>query len=273
MDRKDILLSLFDASGLGLEIGPSFNPLLPKREGHKVEILDHTDRDGLVVKYSTAGVDVSTIEPVDFVCKGSSIFEAVGREHRYDFIVASHVIEHTVDLIGFLLDCERLLKPAGVLVLAVPDKRFSFDVLRPLTSTGDILWANVNPRRSHSPGAVFDEMAYNCLRGGAPSWSPGDTGPLEFCSTLERAKWAFDIARRDDQYHDIHAWQFTPSSFRLIAADLAGAGYVGLRESRFRPHGGEFFIVLSRDGAGPEASRMQLAQQIILEQCEIRPGA
>lgn len=270
MNRNERLLSLFDPSGLGLEIGPSYNPLLPKRKGHNVEILDHLDQDGLKARYSGApGVDLSAIEPVDFVSRGKTIFEAVGLENRYDFIVASHVIEHTIDLIGFLKDCERLLKPAGVLVLAVPDKRFSFDVLRPLTSTGDVLWAHVNPRTSHLPGAVFDEVAYNCQRSGAPAWSPDNTAPLEFFFTLQQAKDAFDAARQGSHYYDIHAWQFTPSSFRLMASDLAQIEAIALRESRFQPNGGEFFMILSRTGQGPAATRMQLAQQAVVEQFEI----
>jgi 2-polyprenyl-3-methyl-5-hydroxy-6-metoxy-1,4-benzoquinol methylase len=46
----------------------------------------------------------------------------IGERHRYDWIVASHVID-VPNLVAFLIDCEALLKPGASLVLAVPDKR------------------------------------------------------------------------------------------------------------------------------------------------------
>jgi len=271
MNRKKRLLSLFETTGLGLEIGPSFNPLLPKREGYNVESLDHLNAEDLIDKYSDApGVDISNIEPVDFVSTGSSVFLAIGIEHRYDYIVASHVIEHTVDFVGFLKDCERLLKTDGVLVLAVPDKRFSFDVLRSLASVGDVLQAHVDGRTRHSPGAIFDEVAYNCLRGGALAWKSANSDELKFFSTLQEAKAIFEATQNDSQFRDIHAWQFTPSSFRLLVSDLSEIGYIRLRESRFYDGGGEFFVVLSRNGSGAGVSRMSLAQQTISEQFAIK---
>jgi hypothetical protein len=35
-----------DLTGLGLEIGPSYNPLLPKSEGYRVRTADHLDATG-----------------------------------------------------------------------------------------------------------------------------------------------------------------------------------------------------------------------------------
>ncbi|MBI2769631.1 MAG: methyltransferase domain-containing protein [Burkholderiales bacterium] len=265
--RRDRLLALFDSTGLGLEVGASFNPLLPKKDGYNIEILDHLSAEDLVGKYQGAtGADVSRIEPVDYVSSGGSLFDAIGKPGRFDYIVASHVIEHTVDLLGFLQDCERLLTPTGVLVLAVPDKRYSFDVMRPLTSTGDVLQANLDKRTRHSLGALFDEVAYNSLRSGAPGWAPGSDGPLTFVCDLSRAKQIFEETQGNQHFHDIHAWQFSPSSFRLIVNDLHEIGYLGLREQRFDDDcGGEFFITLSRQGTGPSASRLELAQRALAE--------
>lgn len=60
-----------------------------------------------MAKYANApGVEVSRIEVVDHVSTGASVFDAVGKTARYDYIVASHVIEHTTDMLGFLKDCQ-----------------------------------------------------------------------------------------------------------------------------------------------------------------------
>ena len=269
MDRRQLLLSMIDTTALGLEIGPGFNPLLPKAEGWRVQTLDHAPREALVRKYAGAGVDTSRIEEVDFVATGP-VFEAVGQEGRFGWIVASHVVEHTPDLLRFLRDCERLLAPGGVLALAVPDKRCSFDVLRPLASTGDVLQAHLEGRTRHTPGRVFDEVAYNVLRGGALAWPPGADGALAFFRPLDDARAMLEHVRASGEYVDIHAWQFTPSRFRLIAADLHGIGMLGLRESAFHEAGGEFLVGLSRAGAGPGLDRMALAQRALAEQAQVR---
>jgi len=272
MDRKERLLSLFDASGVGLEIGPSFNPLLPKRDGHNVETLDQLSAADLREKYRNApNVDLSAIEEVDYLSDGGSILKLIDKPGHYDYIVASHVIEHTTDLLGFVSDCEQLLKSTGILVLSVPDKRFAFDCLRPCSTTGQVLQAHLEQRKRHTPGQVFDEVAYNCLRAGAGAWTREDTGPLAFFRPLADAQEVFEELRHRDRFHDIHAWQFTPSTFRLIMSDLAGIGAIGLREKSFEDTVEyEFLVSLSKAGAGCPVDRLTLARQAVTEQNAIR---
>jgi SAM-dependent methyltransferase len=267
MNRNELLFSLFDPAGLGLEIGPSFNPLVSKADGYKVEILDHLSAANLREKYKNANVDLSKIEEVDYVSDGGSILKLIGKAQHYDYIIASHVIEHTTDLLGFLSDCEQLLKDNGVLVLAVPDKRFSFDCLRSYSTTGQILQAHLEKRQRHTPGQVFDEIAYNCLRDGAIAWKNGDSGSLSFFRPLSDAKAVFEELQQHDIFHDIHAWQFTPSGFRLTMNDLYEIGVTKLRENSFHyAIGHEFFISLSKSGAGCPVDRLLLAECSISEQ-------
>ena len=49
--RRTYALPGLNLEGLGLEIGPSYAPLVPKRDGHRVETLDHLDKAALVEKY------------------------------------------------------------------------------------------------------------------------------------------------------------------------------------------------------------------------------
>ena len=167
--RTTLLRSMLPTDGRGLEIGPGFNPLLPKAEGFQIETADYTDADGLRTKYrDNPHVDVTRIEMVDHVLdQGRTFAEVVGRPQTFNYIVASHVIEHTPDMLGFLKSCETLLASDGVLLLAVPDKRHCFDVLQPLSSTGAVLQAHLDRRTRPTPGAVFDEVASNAVRGGA----------------------------------------------------------------------------------------------------------
>lgn len=270
MSREKYLKSLFDTDGVGLEIGPSHNPLLPKKQGYNVEILDHLCQKSLINKYQNAtGVNLSNIEIVDYVLEEKSLYETIQKDGYYDFIVASHVIEHTYDMIGFLNDCSKLMKNSGKLVLAVPDKRFSFDVLRSLSSTGDFIQASIEKRQCHSIGNIFDELMYNSLRDEAIGWLPSDQGELTFFNSMDKAKNIFDNLIENNKSIDIHAWQFTPSSFRLIINDLHQNNFIQLSEQKFHDVQGEFYMVLEKKDSKLTIPRITLAKKIIEEQYEI----
>jgi SAM-dependent methyltransferase len=215
------MLSQLDLSGIGLEIGPGFNPLVPKSSGRRIESLDHASAAELREKYrNAANVDITRIEEVDYVSDGRPIAEVVNRPAYYDYIIASHVIEHTPDMLGFLKDCQALLKEDGVLILAVSDKRRCFDVFQPLTSTGMILQAHLERRTRHTPGQMFDFIAYNALRDGVSGWTFSADGPLTFAHDLALARFGFERALSSQIYVDAHAWRFTPSSFRCASGSF-----------------------------------------------------
>lgn len=175
MDKRTAIISAIRADGLGLEIGPSYNPLLPKRDGYDVRVLDHATREELIAKYETIGLpreQIDAIEEVDYVWRGEPLAELVGPATRFDYIVASHVIEHTTDLVGFLNGCAEILLPNGVLCLVVPDKRFCFDRMRPLSSLGEVMHAHHDAKPVHPAAPFIDTLAYSVYRDGVePTWT------------------------------------------------------------------------------------------------------
>lgn len=272
LDRTTRLRSMIDTTGRGLEIGPSYNPLLPKSEGFDVQTVDYTDQAGLVAKYDgNPHVDRARIERVDHVLDGSkTLADAIGRHGTFDYIVASHVIEHTPDMLGFLQSCDALLKPDGVLLLAVPDKRHCFDALQPLTSTGAVLQANLDGRTRPTPGAVFDDGAYNVVRDEAIGWTAQDAGALRYFASIEFAMMRFEACKASSEYVDVHIWRYVPSSFRLIVSDLHEIGLLRLREAAFGDSvGNEFYISLSANGAGCPIDRLSLGKQSLQEHAAI----
>jgi hypothetical protein len=137
--RDQILLAPVARGAQIIEIGPSYNPIAPKAGGWNTKTLDHTTREKLIAHYrGHAGVDVNRIEEVDFIWTGGLLADAVPKalHGTFDAFVASHVIEHTPDLIAFLNSAAVLLKVDGVVALAIPDKRYCFDYFQPLTTTG-----------------------------------------------------------------------------------------------------------------------------------------
>ncbi len=268
MDRKDRILAMIDRNGRGLEIGPSMNPVAPKREGFDVDILDHADRAGLIAKYREHGLPLDAIEEVDFVWKDGSYLDLTGRPGHYDWIVASHVIEHMPDLVGFLNDCASLLKDDGVLSLAVPDKRFCFDRYRSLSGLDQLVDAHLQKRQNHSPGKVADYFLNVVQLGGEISWTRGyasvrTSSDMEFVHGLGQARSGMEAVVQQDSYLDIHAWCFTPNSFRLLVGDLHDLGLTPLREALFQAtDDSEFFVSLSRTGDGHGCKRLDLLRGI-----------
>src|SRR5262245_3036400 len=67
LERREKALVMIDRNGLGLEVGPSYNPIASKKEGFNVHILDHASAEELRAKYVGHGANVANIEEVDFV--------------------------------------------------------------------------------------------------------------------------------------------------------------------------------------------------------------
>jgi predicted SAM-dependent methyltransferase len=271
-ERTKRVLAQVDVRGLGLEIGPSYNPLLPKSSGARVEIVDHAPQADLIEKYRGYGMtqeELDRIEEVDHVSAGGSLVDAVGRTEEFDFILASHVIEHSVDLIGFLQDCQALLRRGGRVALVVPDQRFCFDLLKPRSSVGAVVDAHLNPTRFHTPGALLEHTAYACTRGGQIAWSPEEHGDLALqFPTMAGADEVIAQGTSQDEYHDVHRWKFTPSSFALLIQDLSTLGYHDLQQLPAGPPplGFEFFVTLEKTGTRPRmGDRLELLRGAMAE--------
>lgn len=268
MQRHEFIADNTDASMFGLEIGPGYAPSFPKSQGWNVETLDHATAEGLREKYA-GETDTSSIEHIDYVTDGRSIDQIIPRRKAYDFIYASHVIEHIPDPIRFFQGCNALLKPEGKLLLVVPDKRRCFDALRSLTSAGDFLNAYYSADRHHTPGNAFDFYANGATMNGGGIWESDWKGRMEFFQPIDRALELFRSAEKSGNYVDIHAWRFTPTSFRLILRDLADIGLIELREivtvptNRF-----EFYVAAGPQAGAMSESRMALHEAMAREQIE-----
>ena len=252
-DRDNILLRGIDRHALGLEIGPSHRPVAAKRNGFNVRILDHLNAPGLRAKYADHNVDITAIEEVDYVWRGETLEELVGGE-RFAWIIASHVIEHVPDLIGFLGSCERILAPGGVLSLAVPDKRYCFDCERENSSLARIIDDGLAKPTNHSPGTAAEYFLKVRRKGGKISWHEGHRGVLEPVHGLDDALRAMAMVKQG-HYYDLHKWVFTCDSFRQIIHDLGKLGLISLRERFFSPtQGSEFFVTLEKAVASKAAA-------------------
>jgi SAM-dependent methyltransferase len=264
MDFRSYIRQTISTADKGIEIGASYAPILPKAQGYDVFVIDHADEAQLREKYGAQGVDTSRVEPVDAIDDGGEFTQLLEPGQHFDFIVASHVFEHLPDPIHFLQRCERALGETGRLILLIPDRRFTFDYLRPVSTTGHMVRAYLAGQRRHDAGALYDHHASNAQRDGIAVWGDAGGGHIAFAGS-PMAGYAAAVNRSPD-YVDCHAWVFTPASMRLILSDLRATGLTGLGEVFFHDSVGcEFMVVLSRSGTQVVPERGALAREALLE--------
>lgn len=74
---------------------------------------------------------------VDYAIKSKFFAETI--DARFDLVIANHVIEHIPDIIRWINELKKLLKPGGKVFLGIPDRRYTFDYIRPETDVVEIL--------------------------------------------------------------------------------------------------------------------------------------
>jgi hypothetical protein len=260
MDRVAYLTQGIEKSHRGIEIGPFYNPIAPKNHGWKTVIVDFTDQNGLLeIARNHTSKDIRErtdyIEPVDVVWRGQPLDEACLSINRdgFGYLIASHVIEHVPDVVGFLKQISRLANDDFVLSLAVPDCRLTFDFFKPLSTTADALLAHRSNRKLHSPETMFVARAYMAWRGGAGAWQPGSSAEFSFPETLDSAHQQYlsylsGIENGTQTYVDSHCWYWTPSSFMLMMLELNHLRYIDFVIDDIVPGPASEFLVRMKRG-------------------------
>jgi SAM-dependent methyltransferase len=259
--RQRLLWRLHDfGTGRGLEIGPLHHAIVP-REAADVSYVDVFDRDGLIASYDgDPAVDAERIPAIDFPLfdgeRVRSLPESVG-EARFDWVMASHVVEHVPDLIGWLDQVAAVTVDGGALVLAVPDRRYCFDLHRPGTTTGQLLEAHEHGDTVPSIRAVYDYKRGHAHVRATDAWEGSLPGYENRVYGLEQVLADVDRARKGE-YVDSHVWTFTPGSFAEQIAEIRDLGQCSWAIEQLLPtrrNTLEFYVVLRRlprDGVWPE---------------------
>lgn len=277
MDRSARLLGSSTHESLILEVGAGYSPVAPKTAGWRTHIVDHADQGTLRAKYARATVNIDRIEPVDTVWTAGSLDQAVPSDllGRFDTMIASHVLEHMPDLIGFLDSATRLMRPDGVISVALPDRRYCFDCLKPPTTTADLLEAHRQGRTRHAFRTAWNHLGYSATLNGALGWNAGAPGEPRLVESLSVAHAL--ASKHDDgpaaTYVDFHCWFFTPAGFRLAMLELGQVGAIDwVATDVTGTMGHEFFAVLRRgvqrqmDPERLAAERMALMREQLQEQ-------
>ncbi len=118
-------------SGYGIEIGAFEHPAeLPK--SCRVEYCDAITPEQAQILFPE--IDSSKLVKVDHIVDLNKEGLSKFAPETFDFVVFNHVIEHLANPVFIIQEVLRVLKRGGCMVIAAPDKNYTFDKLRPLTS-------------------------------------------------------------------------------------------------------------------------------------------
>lgn len=118
-------------SGRGLEIGALHeSATLPVN--CKVEYADVITKEQAIINFPE--IDKGKLVDVDHICNIDKDGLRKFKDETFDFVIFSHVIEHLANPIQAIESLFRVTKYGGMVLLVVPDKRFTFDKDRALTT-------------------------------------------------------------------------------------------------------------------------------------------
>ena len=203
-ERLERLVHGIKPAMMGLELGPLDRPTLGKAD-YNVSYVDHASRQDLVRKYQQTG-SLATVRPdsivdVDFVWSGR-LRDVVGG--GYEYCLASHVIEHVADPIGWLGQIAEVLLPGGRVNLAIPERSRTFDHRRTPSTPAAMLEAFVRKLQRPSFAQIFDHISGVCPIGGPEPDKP---------AVIRNAYNVAALVESNGEYVDVHCHVWTPESF------------------------------------------------------------
>lgn len=205
------------SSKRGIEIGALHSPIISQSYGD-VRFVDYADTATLRSNHKNFPDRVAGMVDVSYIWPGTgSLKDIIGTGELFDWAIASHVIEHVPNILGWFRGIAEVLRPGGILNLAIPDRRFTFDIVCPESTLGELVEADLLGFKIPSIRQMFDHCYY--ARAVAPGeiWDHEvDLAEVGQFSGSSATQLAYDQAVsivKEGKYFDSHCWIFTPVSF------------------------------------------------------------
>lgn len=220
--RRKMLTSMLGKiapSASVLEFGAFSSPMFEPGEV-QVRYADRLSTEALQRSVSDPAKKAAIV-PVDYVV-GDDFERHI--PDKFDLIVANHVVEHVPDVIGWLDKLETLLQPGGHVFLAVPDKNYTFDIMRDPTLTRELVSHFVTKRQKPSAADIVDAAVHRRnIHTGAQVWSGKAQDAIKDRPNVDVAALLAKIDEqfKNGEYIDTHCNVFTEASFKSVFRDLA----------------------------------------------------
>ena len=230
-----------------LEIGAFDKPTFTKSDAN-IYYCDYFSKEELAKNHSNIKPQrAKNAVDVDYVIKGERYSDCIDK--KFDLVIANHVIEHIPNIIKWLQDISLILKKDGFLFLTIPHKEYTFDKLRSLTSSEELILNNLHNLKAPNIHQICDQLYYHRPIKADDVWNNNYQHLLEK-NRFRNAKDAMDEAQKrlnENVYVDVHCNVFTYESFANVMNELRCAQYIPLQlhSSRdvTRPHN-EFYVFL-----------------------------
>lgn len=261
--RRNFVAHLVTPETRVLEIGALNTPMYRKKDA-RVEFVDWQSQEDLIAHYPYK----ENIQPVDHIVQGREIAAAVnkGAPGKFDLIIANHVVEHIPDLIYWLQQLRQVATPEGRLFMAVPDRRYTFDLIRNETDVVDLIdcyrerlevpsyahilkhlyfkkkitakdiWAPAAPAPEPAPERAARGVLKRLFGATEPAPAPVvepplDVVPLSSLPQLRERRLTLTeaMARAEamaGEFHSLHCHVFTMQSFADVMGELSEASLV-----------------------------------------------
>ena len=218
----------------GLEMSPGAAPVILKDE-FSVSYVDKFDHKDSIGYFGRSAVQIDLL-------LGDKFIDEVLPNAGFHYLVSSHVIEHIPDFIQFFKSAANVLKPNGKIVMYVPDKRYTFDVLRPISSIEDIERAHAASLRSPSMEMARAAYSYSDFNAQMAELWAGKyhPTPTHGKDEIERILATVDLSKAD-----LHCFTFTPQSFKRLISHTQESYLPNLKviEIVDTAHGANEFLV------------------------------
>lgn len=205
-----------------VEVGALDTPTYSARDGFNVRFIDYTTKQGLIddnpnnPRYKT-----DTLVDVHYAIYDGD-YAAI--PERFDLAIANHVIEHIPDMIGWLKGLRSVLNQGGCLFLSVPDRRHTFDYLRPETRVSEFLAAHREKQTVPTWRQIFDHFYYYRKLDSKITWA----GNFDVILATPRSSIA-EARRNADrmssgEFVSLHCNVYTYDTFLQCAKELQKLG-------------------------------------------------
>jgi len=237
----------------GIEIAPLFRPTVRKDEAN-VFYVDVCTADESRRKHEH--YEHEPIVEIDVIWSpGTSLKDCVPPSSIFHWAIASHVLEHVPDPLGWLNQVLEVLPTGGTIALALPRKEYCFDKFRNDTTTAEMIEAWIHRYQVPSSRQVYDFIS-NSVSNGYLRDGFENLDDFNDCEKSYSFAEAFSYVKRifhNREYLDVHCNVFNPSTIIQIFDDLTALGILNVR-SWLTLSGDyeEFFVCVQKMGEPSE---------------------
>ena len=245
------VIGLLRPIGRGLEIAPYYDPFLVKSINNDVSYTDYISTEEIRAKANlNPGGKDADICAIDFVwVPGENLKNCAPNDAKFDYAVASHVMEHVPNPVGWLNEILSVVVTGGRLAIFLPIRETNFDMFRELTTFAELvdLWIL-------QPAGPTARQVLEFMSEAVDQSKLANLGP-EFSRSAAVRPYTDDQAidsavhiAQTKCYLDVHATVWNPIQFVEVFSRIVDCGLMNVVISEVVHDELEFALVFTKVG-------------------------